>query len=352
MSVTYNRPNYRLDSYTTFYGPEVYLVENTPSTDGFYDAFSVLNPVQPQDIDPTIVAFTDSSIKFLFDNSYVYGHVITGSMYSLLKEYEANKDSDFTVIFKHRPEEPAMVLNHMSGFTEYLHQRLLDKGIKVEYIDSPTFYASNFINMAKEGVNVRQTRLKNVGDFFSEDLDYSTPPTRKVYLSRGKTTTYNGNRGVDMDANTIANDTSKIHELRNQHIHKFSDRIDDEKKLEDYLVTLGFEIIYPEDYSSYRDQLQVLASSKMVVSLTSSALSACFVMAPNTTLIEIASPIAPVVNPDCTPDLDYLDYDDHYKVIASIRENFYAAIATRTKRVDDVIASIENNPAIKAVLLA
>lgn len=352
MSPTYNKPHYPLQGYTAFYGPETYLVANNPYFDGFQDAFTVLDPIQPQDMDPTVKAFTDSSIKFLFDNSYVYGHVITGWMYMLLKEYEANKDADFTVLLRHRPEEPDMVLNHMSTFTEYLHQRLLDKGIKVEYADTPKFYASNFIAMDKEGVNVRYSRLKNVADFFSEDLDYSTPPTRKIYLSRGKTTTYNGNQGVDMDANDIADDVDKIHEIRNTHIHKFSTRIDDEKALEDYMVTLGFEIIYPEDYSSYKDQLQLFASSKAVVSITSSGLSPCFVMAPNTSVFEIASPISVVMNPDATPDLEYLDFHDHYKVLASIRENFYSAITTRSKKTADVIATIENNPSVKAALLA
>ncbi len=347
----YNKPDYRLDCHTTFYGPELYLVE-TNFTEGYVDAYRVSDSVQFSDMNPTVPAFTDSSIKFLFDSSYVYGHVITGWMYHLLKEYEANKDSEFTVLLNRHPEEPAMVLNHMSTFIEYLHQRLLDKGIKVEYINSPKFYASNFIAVSKEGVNVRQSWLKNVADFFSEGLDYSTPPTRKLYISRGKTSTYNGNRGVELDAETIADDPSKIHEIRNREIYKFSNRIDDEKKLEDYLVTLGFEIIYPEDYSSYKDQLQIFASSKVVVSITSSGLSPCFVMAPNTSVFEIASPLAPVMNPDSTPDLEYLDFHDRYKVLASIRENFYAAITTRNKKADDVIASIENNPSIKAALLA
>lgn len=349
---SYNSPDYRLDVYTTFYGPEVYPVETNISLDEYTDAYRVLDPIQPQDMESTVPAFTDSSIKFLFDNSYVYGHAITGWMYHLLKEYEANKDADFTVLFNRRPEEPGMLLNHMSNFTEYLYQRLLDKGIKVQYIDAPKFYASNFIAMSKEGVNVRYSRLKNVADFFSEGLDYSTPPTRKVYLSRGKTSTYNGNQGVDLDADTIADDTSKIHEIRNREIYKFSQRIDDEKSIEDYLMTLGFEIIYPEDYSSYKDQLQIFASSKTIVSITSSGLSPCFVMAPNTSVFEIASPVATVVNDDGSQHPEYLDFHDHYKVLASINENFYAAIPTRSKKAAEVIASIEKNPTIKAALLA
>jgi hypothetical protein len=345
----YKQPDYKLGTYTTFHS-ETYVVEK--GTGGH--SYNVIEPIQSQDMDSTVEAFTDSSIKFLFHNSYVYGHTITGWMYHLLKEYEANKNSgtEFTVLLHHHPDEPAMVLNHMSGFTEYLYQRLVAKGIKVQYVTSPKFYVNNFIAMSPEGVNIRHTWLKNVADFFSEDLDYSTPPTKKIYLSRGKTTTFNGNQGYDLDADTIADDTSKIHEIRNTHTYKFSSRIDDEKKLEDYLVTLGFEIIYPEDYSSYKDQLQILASSKTVASITSSALSACYVMAPHTTLFEIASPIPPVINPDSTADLEYLDFPDHYKAIASINGSFYAAIPARSKKTDDVIAAIESNSALKALLTA
>lgn len=345
-SHTYNEANYP-EPYTVYYPPEnIYEVHKTMEGEGF----TVGNPVASDQLHSHLKTFLDPSIKFLFDNSYVYGHITTSWMYILLKQREANPDADFTVLIYRPPTEPAMKLNHMSGFTEYLEERLIGMGCKVEYIDTESFYATNFINVDQSNVFIRYGRLQIVADFFSEGLDYSTPPTKKTYLSRGKTTTYNGNTQVSLDLSAIDKSPELIDEIRDTMTYKFSDRINDEKGLEDYVRALGFDIVYPEDIPSYKDQLQLLASSRILMSLTSSSMSTCFVMAPNTTVVEVSTPLATLLKEDGTPHPEYLDFHDHYKILSSIRGSLYVSITNKTRSLDEVVNAIENTPGIKDLL--
>lgn len=345
---TYKEPAYR-ENYTKYFGPEgVYHVEKILEGEGF----AVADIVPKDQQDPNIKAFVDPSIKFLFDNSYVYGHITTTWMYILLHQLEANKGSDFTVLIYRSPSEPGMKLNHMSGFTQYLEERLVALGCKVHYIEEPVFYVNNFVNLNDSNVFIRYGRLEIVADFFSEGLDYSTPPTKKTYLSRGKTTTHNGNTQVNLDLLAIDKSPEIIDEIRDTMIYQFSDRVDDEKALEDYFRDLGFDIVYPEDIPSYKDQLQLIASSRVLMSLTSSAMSPCFVMAPNTTVVEIATPLMTYIREDGTPHPEYLDFHDHYKILSSIRNSFYACIPNKHRSAKDVINTIENTLGLKALLSA
>lgn len=309
-----------------------------------HDGWSI---VEDEEFDPSKKSFIDDSEKIVFNNAAPYGHVTTIWLYLLLTELRASPGPK-TVIMNQSPSTRQMRMEHSSNLTEYLEQRLIEKGHRVEYADTDDFYINNFI-LYMTPIHVNATNMKIVSDFLSEGLDYSKPPTTKVYISRGKTTTYNGNRLNPLpDHYELHNEELK--NIRDSDMYRFSDRIDDEQALEEYLRTLGFIIYYPEDTESYKDQLQLFASSKIVMSATSSALSVCSVMPPNTFIVELATPLYAQVDSQGEWVEASMYFHDIYKNIATIKNKLYLAISNKYRKTAEVIEQIEGSPDLKALL--
>jgi len=206
----------------------------------------------------------------------------------------------------------------MSTITEFVVDKLRRRGYKVDYIETESFYVSNFVDVLVAPYVSDLLLPTVVGRFLAEDITTSSYG-RKIYLSRSKTTTSNS---------------------------QILSRIDDEQKLEDYLVSLGFKVLIPEHYSSYQDQLNEIASAKILASITSSALYSALVLPSTSKIIEIAT----LVHTGKDLDMTNAWFPEHYRFIAHMQGNMYLPIPNPNFKVDDVIAYIESNPEIKAIL--
>jgi hypothetical protein len=324
----------------TYGADQVKLLVKNPYRDGF-------SVEDVDNIHPQKKSFISDTRKIVIDNAAPYGHIITTWIYLLLKELEAF-EGPVDILFYKSPDTHHMRLEHSSNVTNYLYERLTEKGYKVIYIDSMGFYINNFTTFLTP-ISIPMGRLDIVSEFLSEGLDYSKEPNKKIYLSRAKTTTYNGNQNVHIP-DGVNLTKSGIQSIREENMYGFSDRIDDEKALEDYLINLGFTIIYPEDIESYKDQLQLFASSKIVMSITSSALSLALAMTPNTAVVELVTPM--YVYPDGNGNLkkDQMEYHSHYKDISTIKNKIYIGISNKHHKTSDVINSIESNLSLKNFL--
>jgi hypothetical protein len=330
-----------LNSRIASYGiDEVKLVRKSNTLDGF-------TVVEGEPVDPNTSRFISDTKKIIFDNSAPYGHILTMWLYMLLSELSRIKEP-VTIFFYLKPDTPHMRLEHSSNLTNYLYERFTQKGHKIEYLNVRDFYMNNFINITTPA-HKHPNQMQIVSEFLSEGLDYSEAPTKKLYISRGKTTTYNGNKQNPIP-NQLQLQKDELEQIRDINTYTFSDRIDDEKTLEDYLKTLGFIIYYPEDNESYKDQLQLFASSKIVMSITSSSLSICSVMAPNTLMVEISTPLCTEVDSQGRLLKDSAVFHDIYKNISTLKNRLYLAISNNDKEAAKVIESIESNLALKALL--
>jgi len=325
------------------YGPdEIKLAVKNTRLDGYtIKDIDQIDPSKPSS------SYIDSTKKILIDNEAPYGHILTSWLYLLLSELEISKEP-MTILFAKSPDNRTILLEHSSSVSDYLHKRLTEKGHKVVYVDSNQIYINNFTSFLMP-LNVRPGRLSIVSDFLSEGLDYSKEPSNKIYLSRAKTTASNGNQKITIPDELYLND-EELQKLRNKNKHMFSDRIDDEKALEDYLVTLGFTIVCPEDIKSYEEQLQLFASSKIVMSITSSALSPSLAMAPNTFVVELVTPMYTQVDNEGFLIKDRIEYHHHYRDISTIKNKLYIGISNKYHSTSDVINSIESNASLKSLL--
>ncbi|MFM6944060.1 MAG: glycosyltransferase 61 family protein [Bacteroidota bacterium] len=106
-----------------------------------------------------------------------------------------------------------------------------------------------------------------------EYVGVTKDPFRKVYLSRKKTGFHPYNKDLAISSFST------------------NQRILDEEKLELFLAKNGFEIVVPENFDSFVDQLRLLSQTTILISATSSGLGGMIAMMPGTSVVEIVTTI-------------------------------------------------------------
>jgi hypothetical protein len=295
---------------------QIKLLEKSAYSEGFE-----VHEIQP--FDENIVSFVDDTRKLVIDNTGAYGHFMANWMYVLVRSIESGEP--LTIVFYSKDKHPQQIKNGLVSVTKYLDKELTRRGHRVEYAETDKFYINNFIHV-KTPFGIPVHDLKPVSDFLVENLSPQVPTaTKKIYLSRRKVT------------------------------YSFLDRIDDEEGLEEYVKTLGFEVVYPEDFDSYHEQLDKISEAKVLMSLTSSGLSASLVLAPETWVVELSS-FMHVKSGDPALengyDIRYSSFHDHYRVMSTVRNGLYLSISNREARLDKVVQHIESSGSLKSLLLS
>ncbi len=329
------------------------IVEKTHGQDGF----RFIEKSSLDSYNQSIVkSFNDPRHKILFDNEVPYGHLLTDWLYHLLTQLEMFADSDkdnVVILFNKSPENTGMEMHHQSSVSEYLVHKLNKKGYQVEYLDGHYFDVSNLVEPINPPNPIySQIPPLTVGPFLKEGTT-TVQYGKKIYLSRSKTTTPNGNRYVDLreavEKRTLPM-KENIQKVREENKYKFSDRLDDEAKLEAYLESLGFEILIPEEFDSYQEQLDRISEARILMSVTSASLHAGMVLPPESVIVELCTIMD--IPPGSTEEFMIRNgfFHEHYRSMAMIQNNPYIAIPNVYRKADDIIDCIESNPTIKAIL--
>lgn len=191
-------------------------------------------------------------------------------------------------------------------------------------------------------------RLDMLSDFFMKYVDNKKEkPYRKVYVSRKKL-------GVKMDDSEARNFS-----------YKNDNRIDDHDKIEKIFYDLGFEIVYPEDFKSFQEQLNFFYSVKTLASLTSSGIVNAVFMQPGSTIIEVVTPLitnSPLIddaylikhniNPkDYEIDINVVqEVHMFYHNLAFFKNHSYIGIPNYTRNSDKLLEFINSNGPLKELL--
>ena len=210
------------------------------------------------------------NVLVLFQGS-IY-HVMIDNIGIILKHYKKNPNTRFFISMLH-PFEKVYDYNFVPFLFEFL------KHYKIEYhVLNPKETNPIKINNLFYYNNV-QVEQNAVDDIYDYTRNFAIPQQKihkKIYLGR--------KRVVPKDINRV---------LSNVSVDKLSfnsdQRIDDEEKLESFFKNIGFEIIYPEDFASFRDQLGFMDNVDVLVSLTGASLTNCLFMKPNKTVVELAT---------------------------------------------------------------
>jgi capsular polysaccharide biosynthesis protein len=129
-------------------------------------------------------------------------------------------------------------------------------------------------------------------------------------------------------------------------------RLDNEEVLEQYFESLGYEIVCPDDFNSFQEQLNYMYSVKKLVSVSGSGLTNSLFMQPSQTVVELVTPLCIPLDDEDNPYKSILIEDLHhfYSTMAFKKHHKYVALNNQEKSASSIINQIEKDPSLKQFL--
>ncbi len=153
-------------------------------------------------------------------------------------------------------------------------------------------------------------------------------PDKKVYVGRKKVT--RTKTEYQMFGNT---DKSNL---------LFTDdkRLDNEEIMEKFFQSLGFEIIYPEDFGSFEDQIKYFSTVKVLAGVTSAGLINAIFMPRGGTVLELSTPLLAIGREAV---------HHFYREISFLKQHTFISI-TNFRKSQYIINSIKKNKGLVNLL--
>jgi hypothetical protein len=262
--------------------------------------------------------------------SSVY-HFIAEDMGDIVKAISDERYSDLELII-----DISGVLDLMTNRPDYnmyflLLQSLVDKKIKhrvVNFSEFDAIYIDEFF-LVSNGYS-EFSRFENIYNYFLDYVtDKSVEPTRKVYLSRTLVPEPEYHAYVDPETGEPGSFSPT--------------RMDDQSGLESLFEDMGFEIIYPEHFKTFEEQVNFFYSVKTVASLTSSGLSNAIFMQPGGTIVELITPLTARPISNGVPGYLNREFHNYYKNIAASKDHFYIGLPNTSAKLDDFKSFLDRN---------
>ena len=181
----------------------------------------------------------------------------------------------------------------------FLIKYLTDINVKFEFLNKKNFDGiriNNFVNI-ESWFDPFSARLIN-SKTRKYLKTYTTTPFRKVFVARDKF---------------------------------LPQRIDSDERIKKFFIESGFEVIYPEQFKSFIDQINYFSECKVIAGISGSALSNCIFMKPGGIMIELSS----FFKPD--PNNHPFEYHHYYRMMANAMEHLYFSISILLEKEIDFI---------------
>ena len=216
-------------------------------------------------------------------------------------------------------------------YYDYFFEKLAKKGIKFDKYNHESgtqgLNAKNFLTLQHQvPINDEPNR---VYDFFLSSIDdLNIKPYIKAYMSRKKY-----HKTIDLfnvHPGTVGHDN----------------RILNEELLEDFLITKGYQIVVPDDFVTFEDQINYMYQVKTLISVSGSGLTNMFFMQPKNTVIEIVTPLLSKWNADDSfgiGDTETIrshanEEIHHYFTTAAFKKQHrYIGLPNHTREAEDII---------------
>jgi len=222
-------------------------------------------------------------------------------------------------------------LNKINNNTKILKNYIEDHNIDHSIIDDEIILIAKNITFYEYNINnFTVNDLKNSYEFVSNFIkDKHINPQKKVYVSR---------KLWDKNLKNISwIDKNQGFSWNEKYIYKDDKRVDNEEKLELYFKSLGFEIVYAENFLDIIEQINYFNSAKIIVGLTGNGLMNQLFMNNNQTIIELSTPIC------SSGEIAILS---QYQEIANAKQHLYINIPHNRDALK-IIEQIENKNLIK-----
>lgn len=235
-----------------------------------------------------------------------------------------------------------MLSSKSREFMGFFFDALEDQGIKCKLVDVSKFdlvYINDYVVAESAYRSSMSGHL--IYDFFKKYIDdVKIEPYKNVYLTRSK---------VEKDTKDLVNTSKKLSYNSDQ-------RVDSEEELAETFRKLGFEIIAPEDFKDFHEQLNFFYSVKTLASLTSSGLVNGLFMQPGGTIIEVSTPLV-VISPMLSSEKSVVemtveDRENYsiaqelhmfYKLVAYLKGHTYLSINNPNRSAKQLEETISTN---------
>jgi hypothetical protein len=188
---------------------------------------------------------------------------------------------------------------HWQKIKDFFTHYLIDVGVDFEFLDTSNFDAikiNNFLIIQKGfspiGIKVLSSRVKK---YLPES---NIKPFRKVFVARKD---------------------------------YLDQRIDDTNRVHEFFINAGFEIVYPESFETFLEQVNYFSECRVIAGVSGSGLSNCIFMKPGGSMIELSSIFRP--NSDSYP----VEVHHYYRIMANVMKHLYLSISNFSAKSDDFI---------------
>jgi hypothetical protein len=254
----------------------------------FYSGTKILNFE-----DHDIIFYSENSLTKELYNKYPAKHFSSNEEKVFVRfrpEFFHAFADTFNIVLTHHKKNPEtlFILNLEKGprmlfdntFIPFILKTFKKLNIKFEavYVQPKNAYKiDNFFYYPLYPLNIEL--IKNIDNVFAEYFS-SEEPYKKVYLSRKK----------------VVQTRVPIRLFGNIEEEKFlfkdDIRMADENTIEKYMLSVGFEVVYPEDFESMEEQINFMSKVKTMAAPSGSGLLNISFMKPGTKVLEFTTPIS------------------------------------------------------------
>lgn len=258
----------------------------------------------------TTADFRSEKIKLVVSSMESYYYMIHDLLGEILVWFESNKEIEIVYCTKNLEKEKKLYRTKNVG--DFIFKFFEDNGISYKIFDASKnnkLLINNFYLLNNHPNSAYSKKIFNYCKKYVKDLDVE--PYRKVYLSRASMPlkNYEKNSRYFINEPLIAND----------------DRVDDHESIEDFFKSLGFEIVNPDGFSCFEDQIDYFYSVKTIASLSSSGLSNAIFMKDGQNVVEIVTPLIHDVKSHIEEQIhfyyNFISFSKNHKYLAI--QNFY-----------------------------
>lgn len=292
---------------------------------------------------------TSTSLKSFFSEDKKIFLRISGSQFHLLYDtmgvvlHLFEMDPETLFILNLSEVGSNKLINSLKEFffklLDFYHIRyqIYSSELEQDKVNAKNFYVRTYNH--KDSISHKAAALvsKYVMPFI---VNKDAKPFRKVYLSR-----------------RVVNKQKTLQYAKSWPLVQLPEplfnRIDDEEKIEEFFRVCGFDIVYPENFKTFEDQVNFFYEVDTLISLSGAGLSNAVFMQNDCNIVELFTSHWIWRNKqEDTPSIRVLKEEEHffYNSIAFEKGQEYIAVNNKDKSANEVIRKFQTNPILKAII--
>jgi len=276
---------------------------------------------------------TGDRIKVLIEASPAPFHYITGIFGAIANALDMF-DNPLIVINVSKIRPPFCNQSLVQFFYYFLEDNNIDY-ICVDSVDDVRILLDNFYLFPFAEYTIPNSINKIHNMFLKYVKNNDITPTKKVYISRRR-----------------VNSGAAIYQVPDKN---YLIRIDDEVPVENFFKSNGFEIVYPEDFKSLKEQINYFYNVKTIASISGGGAINLIFMQSGSNVIELISPLFSPIGEEDLPEGKMINnwviaHHNFFSNIAYKRELNYIGISNPEKKSSMVLNKIINSKAAMSII--